>query len=207
MVDMRYPLQPTCNYLCQGVPKSSRLVHTKSQLALAQCNLPSVEEHPGQDFLPAIECPIMHRHIRVQRSAEHTRVLDTYQSSDAPYQFLVEIGIAPIALVTIRSVRRRLGQLPHEHGGSPYAQYARTVSVAMLTDVLRRNADSHRMPMSEHAKSERHGWSDGWDNIGKIRYLITHRAVCPTHLVAPTASNLIVAVLCFRLGFRKPESV
>ena len=38
------------------------------------------------------------------------------RSQDAPDQLLLEIGIAPVALVTIRSVRRRLGQLPHEHG-------------------------------------------------------------------------------------------
>ena len=149
MVDTRYPLQPTCNYLCQGVPKSSQLVRTKSQLAPAQCNHPSVEERPEQDFLPAIECPIMYQHTRVQQYAERIRVLNTYESSDAPHQFLFEIGIAPIPLITIRSVRRRLGQLPHEHGSSPYAQYPRPVSVAMSKDVSRRNADLRRMSMSE----------------------------------------------------------
>ena len=149
MVDMRYPLQPTRNYLCQGVSKSSQLVRTKSQLAPTQCNLPSFEEHPEQVFLCEIECPIMCRHIRVQQSAERIRALDTYESSDAPHQFLLGIGIAPIPLVTIWSVWHRLSQLPHKHGSSLYALYAHAVSVAMSKDILRRNTDSCRMSMSE----------------------------------------------------------
>ena len=117
-MDTRYPLHHTCNYLYQRVPKSSQLVRTKSQLALARCNPLSVEERPERGFLRTVERPIMCRHIRVQQSAERKKSSDTYvvRSQDAPDQLLLEIGIAPVALVTIRSVRRRLGQLPHEHG-------------------------------------------------------------------------------------------
>ena len=112
--------KPTCVYLCERALNLAQLIRTKSQLSLARCTPLSAQERFERFFLRGIERPTMPRHIRMQQSTNpkvqaymHPYIV---KSSDAPDQLLLEIGIAPVALVTVRPVRRRLRELPHEYG-------------------------------------------------------------------------------------------
>ena len=117
----------TGDYLCERILKHLQLVRAKPQLTLARREPPRVQERSERFLLCIIERPVMCRHIRVQQSANPNieSCLKKKKKKrngqvvlvcwDEPGQFLLEIGIAAVALVAIRPVRRRLRQLPHEH--------------------------------------------------------------------------------------------